>query len=83
MAWNCCVMPSEIAAVEGDTVSDTIAASPTVSVVDVVTVPSVAVIVAVPVPALVASPVAFITATIADEEVHCTVAVRSCALPSV
>ena len=83
MAWNCCVVPSGITAAVGDTANDTIAACPTVNVVDDVTVPCVAVIAAVPVPALVASPVALITATIADDELHCAVPVTSCVLPSV
>jgi len=83
MAVNCCVAPSGIAAAVGDTANDTMAGGPTVSVVEAVTVPNAAVIVAVPVPALVARPVALITATVADEELHCTVAVTSCLLPSV
>jgi hypothetical protein len=80
---NCCVVPNGIAAAEGDTTNETIAGGPTVSVVEADTVPSVAVIVAVPVPELVARPVAFITAIIAEEDVHCTMAVKSCVLPSV
>ena len=77
------MVPSGITAAVGDTANDTIAACPTVNVVEDVTVPCVAVIVAVPVPALVARPVALITATIADEELHCAVPVMSCVLPSV
>ena len=77
------MVPSGIAAAAGDTASDTIAGGPTVSVVEAVTVPSVAVIVAVPVPELVARPDALITATIAEDDVHCAVAVKSCVVPSV
>ena len=83
MAWNCCPVPSGIVAAVGVTASDTIVAAPTVNGVDALAVPCVAVIVAVPVPALVAKPLALITATVADDELHCAVPVRSCVLPSV
>jgi hypothetical protein len=76
-------VPNGIVAAEGETANETMVGTPTVSVVAVVTVPCVAVIVDAPVPALVANPVALITATVADEEFHCAVPVKSCELPSV
>ena len=87
MAWNCCPVPSGMAVVAGCTTSDTIVGSPTVRVVDPVCVPSTALIVAAPMPELVASPACpatlLITATVAAVELHSTLVVTSCVLPSV
>ena len=77
MAWNCCIVPSGMVTAPGDTVSETIAGAPTVSVVAAVTVPCVALIVVVPVPALVATPDVLMIATVADELAHCTVPLTS------
>ena len=66
---------------------DTRAAAVTVRVVDPATEPRVAVTVVLPVLALAASPwlppALLMVATAADEELHCTVLVRSCVVSSV
>lgn len=82
MAWNCSVVPSGIVEADGVTAKETIAGAPTVNGVEAVAVPCVAVMVAVPVPALVANPLALTTTTVADEELHSAVPVKSCVLPS-
>jgi hypothetical protein len=87
VATNCCVVPSAIDGVPGVTTIDTSAAAVTVTVVDPMIEPDVAVMLAVPSPTLVASPVVapvvLIVAVMGVSEVHCTVAVMSCVLPSV
>jgi len=87
VAVYCCVVPSAIDGAVGVTAIDTSAAAVTVTVVDPLIVPEVAVIVAVPSPTLVASPVVcpamLIVATVGVSELHCTVPVMFCVLPSV
>ena len=84
---NCWIVPSAIDGVAGVTAIDTSAAAVTVSVVDPFTVPEVAVIVAAPSVTVVASPIVgpalLIVATAGVSELHCTVAVMFCVLPSV
>jgi hypothetical protein len=84
---NCCVVPSAIDGVAGVTAIDTSAAVVTVSVVEPITVPDVAVIVAVPSVIVVASPMvepaSLMVATVVVPELHCTVSVMFCVLPSV
>ena len=86
VAVNCFCVPIAIEGVAGVTAIDTNPARVTVSVVVPDTDPEVAVIVAVPVPTLVAKPwlpeVLLIVATEEAEEVHVTVVVRVCVLPS-
>jgi len=67
----------------GVTAIETSPGAPTVSSVDEVTEPEAAVIVAVPTPELVASPAALMIAAAAEDELHCTVEVRFCVVPSV
>ena len=80
-------MPNAIDGVAGVTANDTSAAVVTVSVVDPATAPEVAVMVAVPSPTLLAKPCVgaalLIVATAAVSELHCTVPVMFCVLPSV
>jgi hypothetical protein len=87
LALNCCIVPSASIGVAGVIPSDTSAAEVTVSVVDPVTVPTVAVIVAMPCPWLLATPCVppalLIVATLPVSELHCTVPVMFCMLPSV
>jgi hypothetical protein len=84
---NCCVLPRAIDEFTGDTVIETRAAVLTVNVAEPVTDPKVAVTVVCPVPALVASP--FVPAELlmvaagALFELHITVVVMFCVLPSV
>lgn len=86
-AANCCCVPSASEGVAGVMASDTKTAELTVSVVDPVTVPAVAVMVAVPCPTLLARPcplaALLIVATLVVSELHCTVPVMFCWLPSV
>ena len=86
-AVNCWVLPSTIEEFTGDNVIETSAALPTVSVAEPVTEPRVAVMMACPAPALVASPFVplelLIIATPARFELHTTVVVMLCVLPSV
>jgi hypothetical protein len=86
VAVNCCVVPNASAGVAGETASETSAAEVTVSVVDPVTDPTLAVIVAVPCPILLATPckpaALLIVATAGVSELHCTVPVMFCMLPS-
>jgi hypothetical protein len=87
VATNACVVPNAIVALPGVTAIDSSAAAVTVSVVVPCTAPELAVIVTVPVPALVASPwlpaVLLMLATDPVSELHSTVPVTSCVLPSV
>jgi hypothetical protein len=87
VAVNCCVVPSASVGVAGVTAIDTSAAEVTISVVDPVTAPTLAVIVALPCPtppALPCVPAALlIVATVSVSELHCTVPVMFCVLPSV
>jgi hypothetical protein len=87
VAVNCWVVPSAIDAAAGVTAIDTNDAAVTVTVVDPLIEPVVAVIVAVPSPTLLASPcvgaVLLIVAAAGVSELHCTVSVMFCVLPSV
>jgi hypothetical protein len=80
-------VPSAIDGVAGVTAIDTSAAPVTVSVVVPLIVPEVAVIVAVPSPTLLANPCVgaalLIVAAAGVSELHCTVSVMFCVLPSV
>jgi hypothetical protein len=84
---NGCVVPNAIDGVAGVTAIDTSAAEVTVSRVDPLIAPDVAVIVAVPSPTLVANPIVApvvpIVAVVGVSELHCTVLLMSCVLPSV
>jgi hypothetical protein len=86
VAVNCRLLPTGIVAFSGVIAIDTSAALLTVIVVDDEIVPDVAVIVAVPCPELVATPLLpallLTTATIAFDELHVTMLVRFCVLPS-
>ena len=87
MAVNCCCVPSAIDGVAGVIAIETSTAAVTVNVVDPVTEPELALIVAVPSARLLAKPVVvvalLIVATDVVSELHCTVAVMFCVLPSV
>src|ERR1700683_201795 len=87
VAVNCCIVPNAIDGVAGVTVIDTSVAAVTVSSVALLTVPEVAVIFALPSPTLLASPCVgaalLIVATPGVSELHCTVSVMFCVLPSV
>jgi hypothetical protein len=87
VAVNCWLVPSASEAVAGVMASDTSAAEVTVRMVDPVTVPALAEMVAVPCPMLLATPcepaALLIVATVAVSELHCTVSVMFCMLPSV
>jgi hypothetical protein len=78
---NCCVAPRSKDAVGGEILIDTKAGGPIFNVAAAEVVPMVAVISVDPWPALVARPevgtVLLMTATVANEEVQDTVAVRS------
>ncbi len=67
----------------GVTAIETSMAGPTVRVVEPLTEPDVAVIVVLPCATLVASPELLMVATAAVDELHVTVFVRFCVLPSV
>ena len=86
-AVNCCVVPSATEGFVGVAAIDTSTAAVTVKLVLPLIEPELAVIMAEPVPTLVASPCVFtaltIVATVAVSELHCTVLVTSCVLPSV
>src|SRR5262249_6197428 len=82
VAVNCCVVPTGIEALAGETAIETSAADATVNVVEFEIDPRLALMFAVPVPALVASPAAT-TATFAFEEFQFAVAVKSWEEPSV
>jgi len=79
---NCSVVPGAIEGVAGVTAIETSVAAVAVSVADPLTEPDVAVIVAVPCATLVASPVVVMVATAGVLELHCTVLVMFCVLPS-
>jgi hypothetical protein len=87
VAASCSIVPSGIAAPLGVIAIDTKAAPATVIVVDEEMEFKAAEMVAMPCPELVASPLLptalLIIATVASEELHVTVDVRSCVLPSV
>jgi hypothetical protein len=89
VAVYCCVIPSGIVAVGGLIAIDSSAAAVTVSNVDPLIVPdvAVAVIFAVPTPTLLATPciaaALLIVAVVGVSELHVTVVVRFCVLPSV
>jgi hypothetical protein len=87
VAVNACVVPSAIAGIVGVTAIETRAAALTVSVVDPLIEPEVAVIFAVPWPTLLATPcvpvASLIVAVVGVSELHCTLAVMFCVLPSV
>jgi hypothetical protein len=87
VAVNCSVVPSAIDGVAGVTAMETSVAAVTVSVVDPLMEPVVAVIVAVPSPTPLANPcvgaAVLIVATAGVAELHCTVSVMFCVLPSV
>ena len=84
---NCWVVPRAILEFSGDTVIEMSAAVLTVSVVEPVTDPNVALIVVCPLPALVASPLVpaelLMVAIAAVLELHVTMVVTFCVLPSV
>lgn len=82
MARNCWVEPRPMLAEVGETATDTSAAAVTVKLVDPEIDPALAAMLAIPVLTLVASPVAFTVATFVAEDVHVTVLVRFCVLPS-
>ncbi len=87
VAANCSVVPRAIDGLAGVTAIETNVAAVTVSVVDPVTVAEVAVMVAVPWPWLLAKPCVcaalLIVAADGVSELHCTVSVMFCVLPSV
>jgi hypothetical protein len=89
VAANCCVIPSGIVAVVGLIAIDSSAAAVTVSNVDPLIVPdaAAAVIFAVPTPTLLATPcipaALLIVAVVGVSELHVTVLVMFCVLPSV
>ena len=87
VAVNACCVPNAIVALPGVTAIDTSAAALTVSVVDPWIVLCVAVMFAAPVATLAAIPwlplLLLIVATAGLSELHCTVPVMSCVLPSV
>src|SRR5258706_4514630 len=87
VAVNCCVVPSAMVGVAGVMASETTAAEVNASVVEPVREPEVAVMVALPWPPLVTKPCVvaslLIVATAGVSELHCTVLVMFCVLPSV
>jgi hypothetical protein len=87
VATNCCVVPNATVGLAGVTEIETSAAELTVKVVEPCTDPAVAVILAVPVSPLLANPwlplLLLMVATEVVSELHCTVAVMFCVLPSV
>ncbi len=87
VAVNACIVPSARDGVAGVTASDTRAAEVTVSAVEPVTDPTLAEMFAVPCSPLLATPcepaALLIVATIGVSELHCTVPVMFCMLPSV
>jgi hypothetical protein len=87
VAVNCCVVPNAIDGVAGVTANDISVAAVTVSVVDPLTPPTLAVMFALPTPAPLATPGAgppvLIVLTPGVSELHSTVLVMFCVLPSV
>jgi hypothetical protein len=87
VAVKACLVPNAMEALPGVMAIDTNAAALTVSVVDPCTDPALAVMVAEPVATLLASPwlpaLLLIVAAEVVSELHCTVPVTSCVLPSV
>ena len=87
VAVNCRVVPDAMVWLAGVTAMETRAAADTVSDVEAVTVPEVAVMVVVPTPTLVARPsvpvAPLMVAMPVADELHVTVPVRFCVLPSV
>jgi len=86
VAINCCVVPNATEGFAGVTAIDCRTAAVTLIVVLPLIVPEVATIWAEPVPVLDANPAVFarllIVATVVAFELHCTVLVTSCVLPS-
>src|SRR5205807_660255 len=83
VAVNCWVVPSGIVDAGGLIAIETSVADVTVRRVELLTVPDNAVTVAVPIPLLCASPAVLIVAVGSVSEVHVTVLVRFCVVPSV
>ena len=87
VATNCCVVPKAIEGFAGLTAIDSRTAAVTLMVVLPLTDPELAVICADPVPNVEASPLVFVVLLIVAMagalELHCTVLVKSCVLPSV
>ena len=87
VATNCCVVPNATVGLAGVTEIETSAAELTVNVVEPCTDPAVAVMLAVPVSPLLANPwlplALLMVATEVVSELHCTVVVMFCVLPSV
>jgi hypothetical protein len=85
VAVNCWLVPNAIEGSAGVTAIETNAAAVTVSCVVPLMDPLVAVMLAVPVPSLLTNPgvVVLITPTAGVSELHCTVLVRFCVVPSV
>jgi hypothetical protein len=87
VAVNCCVVPNAIDGVAGVTANDTSTAAVTVSVVDPLTPPTLAVMFALPTPTPLATPgvgpPVVIVLTPGVSELHSTVLVMFCVLPSV
>jgi hypothetical protein len=82
VAVNCCVAPLAIAGFAGVTAIDCSVAAVTVRVVEPLIAPDVALIVEFPTPAPVARPVVLIVAVAVVPELHVTVLVRFCVVPS-
>jgi hypothetical protein len=82
VAVNCCVAPLAIDGFAGVTAIDCNVAAVTVRVVEPLIAPDVALIVEFPNPAPVASPAALIVAVVVVPELHVTVLVRFCVVPS-
>ena len=82
VAVNCCVAPLVIDGFAGVTAIDCSVAAVTVSTVEPLIDDDVAVIVEVPTPAPVASPAVLIVAVVVVPELHATVLVRFCVVPS-
>ena len=87
VATNCCVVPSAIEGFPGVTAMETSAAELTVNAVEPCTDPEIALMLAEPVATLLANPwlpaLLLMVATEVVSELHCTVAVMFCMLPSV
>jgi hypothetical protein len=82
VAVNCCVAPLLIDGFAGVTAIDCSVAAVTVRTVEPLIPPDVALIVEVPTPAPVARPAALIVAVVVVPELHVTVLVRFCVVPS-
>src|SRR6202522_2365529 len=82
VAVNCCVAPLAIDGFAGVTAIDCSVAAVTVRVVEPLIARDVALMVEVPTPAPIARPVALIVAVVVVPELHVTVLVRFCVVPS-